>query len=199
MLGIRRTQSPELTRENYIAIAAFWVAGRQTLLISLRAGVFACLSRPSHTNLVSAAQPSPWREFRMNSPEQEPPSSTERSITTRLEAATRELNALEELVKSGDLDSRVLSEFREAVDHVRSTTWAVQKWIGLSDESGGDPFTVLPIMSAERVKRAIQISTDLSLDLQTIEVGIDTPGIIELFNAVDDLHRRLAKLLKRDT
>ena len=116
-----------------------------------------------------------------------------------MKVATDELHELEELVKSGDLDSRVLSEFREAVDHVRSTTWAVQKWIGLSDESGGDPFTVLPIMSAERVKRAIQISTDLSLDLQTIEVGIDTPGIIELFNAVDDLHRRLAKLLKRDT
>ncbi|HXO06166.1 MAG TPA: hypothetical protein VN884_11115 [Candidatus Sulfotelmatobacter sp.] len=135
----------------------------------------------------------------MNSPEKESTSSSERSITTRLESATRELNELEELVKSGDLDSRVLSEFREAVDHVRSTTWAVQKWIGLSDESGGDPFTVLPIMSAERVKRAIQISTDLSLDLQTIEVGIDTPGIIDLFNAVDDLHRRLAKLLKRDT
>jgi hypothetical protein len=135
----------------------------------------------------------------MNSPEKESTSSSERSITTRLESATRELNELEELVKSGDLDSRVLSEFREAVDHVRSTTWAVQKWIGLSDESGGDPFTVLPIMSAERVKRAIQISTDLSLDLQTVDVGIDTPGIIDLFNAVDDLHRRLAKLLKRDT
>jgi hypothetical protein len=135
----------------------------------------------------------------MNSPEQESTSPSERSITTRLETATRELNELEELVKSGSLDSRVLSEFREAVDHIRSTTWAVQKWIGLSDESGGDPFTVLPIMSAERVKRAIQISTDLSLDLQTIEVGIDTPGIIDLFNAVDDLHRRLAKLLKRDT
>jgi hypothetical protein len=134
----------------------------------------------------------------MNSPERESTSPSERSITARLEAATRELNELEELVKSGALDSRVLSEFREAVDHIRSTTWAVQKWIGLSDESGGDPFTVLPIMSAERVKRAIQISTDLSLDLQTIEVGIDTPGINDLFNAVDDLHRRLAKLLKRD-
>jgi hypothetical protein len=135
----------------------------------------------------------------MDSPERESASPSERSITTRLEAATRELNELEELVKSGSLDSRVLSEFREAVDHIRSTTWAVQKWIGLSDEYGGDPFTVLPIMSAERVKRAIQISTALSLDLQTIEVGIDTPGINELFNAVDDLHRRLAKLLKRDT
>jgi hypothetical protein len=135
----------------------------------------------------------------MNESEQESTSPSERSIATRLEAATRELNELEELVKSGTLDSRVLSEVREAVDHVRSTTWAVQKWIGLSDESGGDPFTVLPIMSAERVKRAIQISTDLSLDLQTIEVGIDTPGIIDLFNAVDDLHRRLTTLLKRDT
>jgi hypothetical protein len=135
----------------------------------------------------------------MKGHEQESASPSERSITTRLEAATRELNELEELVKSRTLDSRVLSEFREAVDHIRSTTWAVQKWIGLSDESGGDPFSVLPIMSAERVKRAIQISTDLSLDLQTIEIGFDTPGIIDLFNAVDDLHRRLAKLLKRDT
>ena len=75
----------------------------------------------------------------------------------------------------------------------------MQKWIGLSDQSGGDPFSLLPIMSAERVKRATQISSDLSLDLQSIEVGIDTPGIVELFNAVDDLHRRLAALLKRTT
>lgn len=121
------------------------------------------------------------------------------SITERLEAATSELHALEELVKSGDLDTRVLSEFRNAVDHIRSTTWAVQKWLGLNSQSGGDPFSVLPIMSAERVKRATQITSDLSLDLQTVDVGFDTPGIFELFNAVDDLHRRLAKLLQRET
>jgi hypothetical protein len=119
------------------------------------------------------------------------------SSSSRLEAATAELHQLEELVKSGDLDARVLSEFRNAVDHIRSTTWAVQKWVGLSNQSGGDPFSVLPIMSAERVKRATQICGDLSLDLQTVDVGIETPGIVELFNAVDDLHRRLATLLKR--
>lgn len=120
------------------------------------------------------------------------------SITQRLEAATGELQQLEELVKSGELDSRVLSEFRNAVDHIRGTTWAVQKWLGLNNESGGDPFSVLPIMSAERVKRATQITNDLSLDLQTVDVGIETPGIVELFAAVDDLHRRLAILLKRE-
>jgi hypothetical protein len=119
------------------------------------------------------------------------------SITARLEATASELHELEELVKSGNLDPRVLSEFRNSVDHIRNTTWAVQKWIGLSDQSGGDPFSVLPLMSAERVKRATQISNDISLDLQSVEVGIDTPGIIDLFNAVDDLHRRLVALLKR--
>jgi hypothetical protein len=134
----------------------------------------------------------------MNASGSDPDPSSSTSITARLEAATSELHELEELVRSGDLDSRVLSEFRGAVDHIRNTTWAVQKWLGLSNESGGDPFSVLPIMSAERVKRGTQICSDLSLDLQTIDVGFETPGVAELFNAVDDLHRRLAKLLKRD-
>jgi len=134
----------------------------------------------------------------MNASGSDPDPSSGTSITARLEAATSELHELEELVRSGDLDSRVLSEFRGAVDHIRNTTWAVQKWLGLSNESGGDPFSVLPIMSAERVKRGTQICSDLSLDLQTIDVGFETPGVAELFNAVDDLHRRLAKLLKRD-
>ena len=133
----------------------------------------------------------------MSAPEQDSTPDSTLSITARLEASTGELHALEELVKTGKLDSRVLAEFRNAIDHIRNTTWAVQKWIGLLvDESGGDPFSVLPIMSAERVKRATQISSDLSLDLQSVEIGIDTPGIVDLFNAVDDLHRRLATLLK---
>lgn len=129
----------------------------------------------------------------MNEFQPDPP-----SISERLEAATKELQHLEELVKSGDLDSRVLSEFRNAVDHMRSTSWAVQKWMGLSDRSGGDPFTVLPILSEERVRRATQILQDLSLDLQATDIGIDTKGIGDLYNSLDDLRRRLATLLKRE-
>lgn len=129
----------------------------------------------------------------MNEFQSDPP-----SISERLEAATKELQHLEDLVKSGDLDSRVLSEFRNAVDHMRSTSWAVQKWMGLSDRSGGDPFTVLPILSEERVRRATQILQDLTLDLQATDIGIDTKGIGELFTSLEDLRRRLATLLKRE-
>jgi hypothetical protein len=119
------------------------------------------------------------------------------SITARLESATKELQELEVLVKSGDLDSRVLNEFRNSVDHIRSTTFAVQRWLGLSHESGGDPFSVLPILAEERVRRATQIARDLALDLQGADVGIETKGIGELSRAIEDLRERLTTLLKR--
>ena len=43
------------------------------------------------------------------------------SLTARLRATTAGLEALEKAVVSGDLDPQVLSEFRNAVDHIRNT------------------------------------------------------------------------------
>ncbi len=125
--------------------------------------------------------------------------SKESSVTARLHAATAELRELEHLVKSGDLDSRVLSEFRSAVDFIRTTAWAVQQWVGQQEKTDGDPYSVLPILAAERVRRTSQLVRDLSLDLQAAEVSIDSEGLAQLFEAVDDLHRRLAVLFKRET
>ena len=123
----------------------------------------------------------------------------ESSVTARLHAATAELRELEQLVKSGDFDSRVLSEFRSAVDFIRTTAWAVQQWVGQQEKTDGDPYSVLPILAAERVRRTSQLVRDLSLDLQAAEVSIDSEGLAQLFEAVDDLHRRLAVLFKRET
>jgi hypothetical protein len=118
------------------------------------------------------------------------------TVTERLKSATAELIELEELVKSGNLDSRVLNEFRDAVDLVRCTAWAVQQWIGLQEKAGGDPYSLLPILSAQRVKRATQLTRDLTIDLESVEVGLETPGLKELFQAVDGLHERLAPLCR---
>ena len=172
---------------------SIWRPTPSKFLSSLQ-NIFSCIRGASRISLVPRLK----GEFPMTAPEHESDAGSTPSFTARLLAATRELHQLEELVKSGNLDSRVLSEFRDAVDHIRSTTWAVQKWIGLSGKSGGDPFAVLPIMAAERVKRATQMSREISLDLQSVEVGFDTPGIVALFDAVGDLHRRLAALLKRE-
>jgi hypothetical protein len=119
-------------------------------------------------------------------------------LTARLETTTTALYELEQSVKSGDLDPRVLSEFRNAVDHIRNTAWAVQQWVGAREQSA-DPYAVLPALAAQRVHRATQLAKDLSLDLQTVEVSVDTEGLGDLYQAVDDLHRRLGLLFNRGT
>jgi hypothetical protein len=115
------------------------------------------------------------------------------SISERLKTATAELYELEQLVLSGTFSPRVLSEFRSAVDNVRQTSWAVQQWIGLQEQSR-DPYSVMTLLAAERVRRAAQINKDLAIDLQSLEIGLETNGLKELFNAVSDLHESLAPL-----
>ena len=117
-------------------------------------------------------------------------------LTARLRALTVELQELERSVVSGDLDSRVLSEFRNAVDHIRNTAWTVQQWVDARERSG-DPYAVLPALASQRVRRATQLANDLCLDLQTVEVTADTEGVGDLYRSVGDLNRRLELLFKR--
>jgi hypothetical protein len=118
------------------------------------------------------------------------------AMAQRLQAATTELQELERLVLTGDFSPRVLSEFRSAVDNVRQTAWTVQQWIGLQEQSR-DPYTVMSALSAERVRRATQINRDLAIDLQSLEVGLETDGLKELFGAVNDLHEAMAPLFPK--
>jgi hypothetical protein len=117
------------------------------------------------------------------------------SLSERLKAATDELQELEQLVVSGNLSPRVLSEFRSAVDSIRQTAWAVQQWIELQQQHR-DPYTVLGILSKERVRRATQIAKDLTIDLESLELGLETEGMANLFHAIEGLHERLAPLFK---
>jgi hypothetical protein len=120
-----------------------------------------------------------------------------KSISDRLLAATSELQELEKLVLSGDFSPRVLSDFRSAVDNVRQTAWAVQNWIGLKEQKR-DPYSVLSALSEERVRRATQIARDLTVDLQSLEVGLETEGLAELLRAVEGLRECLARLFRKE-
>lgn len=117
-------------------------------------------------------------------------------LSERLKAATHELQELEKLVLSSNFSPRVLSEFRTAVDNIRQSAWAVQQWTELQEQKR-DPYTVLGILSQERVRRATQINRDLTLDLESLEVGVETQGLTELFRAVERLHERLSPIFKR--
>jgi hypothetical protein len=120
-----------------------------------------------------------------------------RSVSERLKAATDELQKLEQLVVSGDCAPRVLSEFRGAVDSIRQTAWAVQQWTELQSQNR-DPYTVLGLLSEERVRRATQLNRDLTIDLQSLEVGVETEGLEKLFEAIKGLHEVLTPLFQKN-
>ena len=113
----------------------------------------------------------------------------------RLKKAATELRELDEALKSGGVDARVLREFRDAVDYVRKTAWAVQEWQERQLQHR-DTATVLPLLTAERVRRTIQLSDAVVSDLKTHEATSETPGIEKLFRAVERLRGHLADLFK---
>lgn len=113
----------------------------------------------------------------------------------RLKKAASELRELDEALKSGSVDSRVLREFRDAVDYVRKTAWAVQEWQERQLQRR-DTATVLPLLTAERVRRATQLSNAVVSDLKAHEATSETPGIEELFRAVEHLRDHLAGFFK---
>ena len=119
----------------------------------------------------------------------------ERSVTERVQAATKELQGLEQLIVSGDFSPRILTEFRNAVDSIRQTARAVQTWIGLQEQNR-DPYSVMTSLSRDRVRRATQIAKDLTLDLQAMEIDFETEGLKELLNAVEDLRERLLPMFR---
>lgn len=53
--------------------------------------------------------------------------STPDSISLRLQRAAAELRELDKLIRSSfAIDSRVMDDFRKAVDHVRLTAWGLR-------------------------------------------------------------------------
>ena len=116
--------------------------------------------------------------------------------TVSLTAATDELEALEKLIIAEESSPRVLSDFRDAVDNIRQTAFAVQQWTELQQQRR-DPYTVLGRLAEERVRRATQIAKDLTIDLESFELGLETDGLTDLFRAVGNLHERLARMFNK--
>lgn len=113
----------------------------------------------------------------------------------RLKKAAAELRELDEALKAGGVDPRVLREFRDAVDYVRKTAWAVQEWQERQLQHR-DTATVLPLLTAERVRRTTQLSNAVVADLKTHEATSETPGIEELSQAIERLRGYLTGILK---
>jgi hypothetical protein len=123
------------------------------------------------------------------------PSASFWGVTFRLKMAVDDLLKLEKAIRSGGMDPRVLREFRDAVDYIRKTAWALQE-LQERQAQHRDTATVRSLLSTERVRRATQLSDALSADLDNQEVSDETVGTSDLFRSIEGLYQRLKKLFK---
>jgi hypothetical protein len=113
------------------------------------------------------------------------------ALAGRLNQTTDELRKVEELLKCVDVDSVVLSDFREALGRVRNTAWAVQRWIELQGAEK-DTFAVIQYLNSERIRLATQLCRGLAHEIRTTEIKLPEKDCRDLLGSVEDLFTLLA-------
>ncbi len=122
-----------------------------------------------------------------------PPNEAFWGLTFQLKRTTGELLKLEHGMKAGDIDPYVLREFRDAVDYIRKTAWAVQEWQERQVQKR-DTATVIPLLVMERIRRGTQLYEALTADLKNHAIRPEAAEIEDLLRAVERLYEELKQL-----
>src|SRR6266481_9937186 len=99
-------------------------------------------------------------------------------ISSRLKKTDEELKDLQHLVKTGTINVKVLMEFRNATERARQASAAVQDWLEAQGK-GNDPYQLMPRVMSQRLEMATDLLKDVTHDLESGDVDIETPGLTE--------------------
>lgn len=114
--------------------------------------------------------------------------------SSRLESLTVEFEELRHALKVNKVDSAVLAAFRQALDLLRDTAWAVQQRSELEARDPGAPRPSL--LTRERIHRAAQLGENLGLDIASEEAPLDADALEDLYHSIESLHQRLSLYFK---
>ena len=117
-------------------------------------------------------------------------------LSSRLQKTNEDLKNLQNSVKTGMINVKVLMEFRSATERARQASVAVQQWLDAQGK-GGDPYKLMEQVMKQRLEMTTQLVKDVSVDLESLDVDFDTPGLPALNEAVRTLAERLEKLFPR--
>jgi len=116
------------------------------------------------------------------------------SITLRLQRVANELRQIEDLLASEeDLDSRILADFRDAVNRVRNTAWGMEQYAN-SKTTDTDPKTVFTVLAGERVRVAYQLCKLVQADLANPDIQFQKGQLLQLGRATQELAHQLLEI-----
>jgi hypothetical protein len=115
---------------------------------------------------------------------------------SRLESAISELQGLHELLLSGDLDPRVLANFRDALNRVRTAAWAAQQYVARK-ETNEDSSSVLAFLVGERIRATYNLCQGLSDDLKQTDIKFQAGSLVQLHEVTKALTGQLNDIINR--
>jgi hypothetical protein len=117
------------------------------------------------------------------------------TISVRLQHITNELREIHQsLTSSEQADPRILTDFRDALNRVRNTAWAVEQ-LANSKMSQTDPMSVVSVLAGERVRVTYQLCKLVMSDLSNEEIRFKLGQVMELHEVVEQLEKKLAEAI----
>src|SRR5882762_6328342 len=113
-----------------------------------------------------------------------------------LEQAIVELQRLHEILLAGDLDPRVLTDFRDALNRVRTAAWAAQQYV-MRKETEQDSGSVLSLLAGERVRVTYQLCQAISDDLKRTDIDFQAGSLVQLHEATKALTEQLEGVINK--
>ena len=119
------------------------------------------------------------------------PSESFWGVDLQVNKAIVELQNLEKALQCEDIDLRLVREYRNAVDYIRTTTETVQR-LRKRHFRASDDGELLSVLAIDRIRRAVNLCLEVVADLDGIVPGITGPAGHRFFQRphVADFKRR---------
>lgn len=115
------------------------------------------------------------------------------TISARLRNVTMELWHIQDLlVAEEDVDPSILTDFRDALNRVRNTAWAVEQYLNSKMTETGSK-TVISHLAGERVRVTHQLCKLVQGDLDNRAIPFKKGQLIQLRDATQELGTHLDK------
>ncbi len=116
--------------------------------------------------------------------------------SSTLEQAIVELQRLHEILLAGDLEPRVLADFRDALNRARTAAWAAQQYVACK-ETQRDSNSVLSFLVGERIRSIYQLCQAISDDLKRSDIDFQSGSLVQLYEVIKALTEQLSGVISK--
>jgi hypothetical protein len=116
-------------------------------------------------------------------------------VNLQVKKASVELQKLEDTLRSEGIDLRLLNEYRDAVDYIRTAAVVVQQLREHQMHGRGDGDSI-SLLTTERIRRATNLCLEVVTDVDAGRVTPESKGLEELYRSLEQACDRLRHLLK---